>query len=248
MMTTLYIAWQDPATRSWYTVGKLSRAQESYRFQYTGGALQAPQFMPFGRMRDLYVNYYSGELFPLFANRILSKGRPEYRAYLRWLKVPEDSDPLLLLARSGGARATDLLEVFPEPVREADGFYTLFFFSHGLRHLPLEARQCANALESGAPLDLVPETDNTYDELAIALHDGARVKVGYCPRYFLRDLHRALNENAPYHLRVAQSNPDAPLQLRLLCELRINPAFDLFSGGEFEALADAPDDLRQAQG
>ncbi|MCP4696237.1 MAG: hypothetical protein GY862_05235, partial [Gammaproteobacteria bacterium] len=154
MIAALYITWQDPEIRAWHTVGKLERERDAYRFQYTGGALQSPQFMPFGPMRDLHKTYYSYELFPLFANRIMNKRRPEYRDYLRWLNVAEDDDPLLLLARSGGARATDLLEVFPRPERDKDGYYTLYFFSHGLRHLPAESRQCANALSAGAELDL----------------------------------------------------------------------------------------------
>lgn len=233
-MTTLYLAWQDPETRRWHTVGRLEQLHDAYCFCYTKGARQAPRFVPFGRMLNLTQRYYSRELFPLFMNRILHKGRPEYQDYLRWLKLEEGSNPLLLLARSGGVRATDLLEVFPKPERGEEGYYTLHFFSHGLRHLPLESRQCSDALQAGACLDLVPEPDNGYDELAIALHDSGRTKVGYCPRYFLPDLQRALRENAPYRLQVAQVNPDAPLQLRLLCQLRLKPTFDLFSSAEFE--------------
>jgi hypothetical protein len=34
-MTTLYVAWRDPETRSWYPVGQLSFEGEAYRFVYT---------------------------------------------------------------------------------------------------------------------------------------------------------------------------------------------------------------------
>ena len=40
-------------------------------------------------MRDLHGVYESAVLFPLFANRLLSKTRPEYRDFLAWLDVPE---------------------------------------------------------------------------------------------------------------------------------------------------------------
>jgi hypothetical protein len=237
-MTTLYIAWQDADIRSWYTVGMLERENDAYRFQYTAGALDLPGFTPFGRMRNLYDVYYSRELFPLFANRILNKSRPEYRRYLEWLDVGDNDDALLLLSRSGGARATDLLEIFEKPQRDDMGFYTLYFFSHGLRYLSDASRQYIDSLQQGDTLELVPEPDNDYDESAIALHGKQYIKTGYCPRYFLRDLHQARKENAEFSLEVAKVNKDAVLQMRLLCKLRLKTSFDLFSGEEFTPVAE----------
>ena len=99
-MNALYIAWQDPQTRLWYTVGQLSRENDIYTFAYTRGALASPRFKYLGRMRDLYKSYYSYELFPLFANRVLNSSRPEYPDYVRWLAMDPatESDPMQLLA------------------------------------------------------------------------------------------------------------------------------------------------------
>jgi hypothetical protein len=115
-------------------VARLSNQDGVYRFEYTKGA-KNQRFVPFGRMTELDQVYYFRELFPLFKNRLLAKSRPEYRAYLDWLGVGvETQDPMLLLARSGGARGTDLLEVFPQPEANAEGEHELYFFSHGLHH------------------------------------------------------------------------------------------------------------------
>lgn len=88
-MKALFVAWQDPASRSWAPVGRLTREGEFYHFVYTRGATEVPNFMPFGRMTDLDAEYVSTELFPLFANRVLSRTRPEYQDYLRWLGLSE---------------------------------------------------------------------------------------------------------------------------------------------------------------
>ena len=69
-MKSLFVAWQDPQSRQWAPVGRLSRDDGQYRFVYTRGAKELPNFTPFGLMTDLQVEYVSDELFPLFANRI----------------------------------------------------------------------------------------------------------------------------------------------------------------------------------
>lgn len=67
-MKSLYIAWQDPKTRTWHPVGRLTRDHGLYRFVYTRGAQASPQFTCLGRMRDLHKAYWSANLFPFFSN------------------------------------------------------------------------------------------------------------------------------------------------------------------------------------
>ncbi len=221
-MKVLYLAWQDPQSRDWFPVGKLTSETGVYRFVYTKGATLSKNFVPFGSMRNLHEVYRSRDLFPLFANRLISKKRPEYQDFLRWLDLREDeADPLVLLARTEGVRATDLLTVFPCPEPGPDGRYVVHFFSHGLRHLPDEARVRANTLRAGDKLYLLPDPQNPHDAYAIALRtDDPATIVGYCPRYISRDFLEIL-ENAPYsvEVRVKRVNTDAPIQLRLLCTL-----------------------------
>lgn len=60
--------------------------------------------------------YFSNHLFPIFANRLMSRSRPEYKSFVERLNISlEEDDPMILLAWSEGKRATDSLAVFPCP-------------------------------------------------------------------------------------------------------------------------------------
>jgi hypothetical protein len=221
-MKTLYLAWQDPNSRHWLPVGKLSAEDGIYRFVYTKGAVLSKNFIPFGFMQDLHEIYRSRDLFPLFANRLISRKRPEYRDFLRWLDLVEDeADPLVLLARTEGVRETDSLTVFPCPEPDPEGKYVVHFFSHGLRHLSEEARSRINAIRAREKLYLLPDPQNPHDGYAIALRtDDPATIVGYCPRYISRDFLEILKNNPDtVKVCVKRVNTDAPIQLRLLCTL-----------------------------
>jgi hypothetical protein len=234
-MKALYIAWQDPQTRLWHTVGRLSRENNVYRFAYTQGALASPRFKYLGRMRDLHQSYLSRDLFPLFSNRILDRSRPEYPDYVRWLAIApaEQYDPMRLLARSGGKRATDELCVYPHSEINARGEIELFFLSHGLRYLDPSALQHIDKLQSGDRLTLRRENDNAYDRFALLLETEEPVTVGYCPRYLSRDLCRVM-EKTSVQLTVERVNRDAPIQFRLLCRAVFTPpsGFEMFADDE----------------
>jgi hypothetical protein len=239
-MKSLFIAWQDPQTRAWHTVGRLTHEHEHYRFVYTRGALNSPRFGYLGRMRDLRKCYVSEKLFPLFSNRLLDSSRPEYPNYVQWLGVdPAETDPMRLLARSGGKRATDELCVYPEPEPNERGEIELFFFSHGLRYLGDNSLRRVTQLKPGDPLQLRHDKDNAHDHYALIVETEEPVPLGYCPRYLSQDLQRALNM-AGIRLAVEKVNPDAPLQFRLLCKAVFTaPAgFRLFATEAHQPLAE----------
>jgi hypothetical protein len=240
-MTTLFLAWQDPQTRAWHTVGKLTKEQEMYCFVYTQGALNSPRFGYLGRMFDKFKCYYSHELFPLFANRILNKSRTEYPDYLRWLGLDSEIKPedMQLLARSGGKRATDELRVYPYPEPNQDGERTLYFLSHGLNYLGNEALQRITNLKEGDRLLLRPE-NNQYDAFALILETNDPIKIGYCPRYLSHDFQQILQETT-INVAVERLNQDAPLQFRLLCKatFKLPIHFKVFTGGEYQVLHEA---------
>lgn len=222
-MKALFVAWQEPDSRRWLTVGRLTHESGKYKFVYTRGAKEAKNFTPFGRMVDLEAAYVSDLLFPLFANRVLPKSRPEYGDYLRWLGLQEQAqDEFEILARSGGTRATDTLEIIPCPEPTADKNYEVYFFSHGVRHLKAEDQGHVKKLGHGERLYLMRDMQNEHDVMALLLRTGDPIScVGYCPRYYSGDFTRLLTAVGQENVRVTveQINPDAPAQLRLLCKL-----------------------------
>ncbi|MGB0723244.1 MAG: HIRAN domain-containing protein [Gammaproteobacteria bacterium] len=219
---SLFVAWQHPSTREWAPVARLTRDHEGYRFVYTKGA-DRESFVPFGRLTDLRREYVSEELFPLFANRLLARSRPEYEAYLRWLGLSRANyDVLDELARTGRLRATDQLELIPCPKPSQAQRYEVFFFARGLRHFTDSGRQRCMALNAEEPLFLARDVQNAQDPDALLLRTGDPVSVvGYTPRYYSAEFTRLMRMVSPgqVEVRVKQINVDAPIQYRLLCHL-----------------------------
>lgn len=219
-MSSLYVAWQDPETRRWSPVARLTKADGKYVLRYTAGSLISSRFVPFSRMRDLYQQYESTSLFPLFANRLLPKSRPEYNDYMAWMGLPSGSDDMEILARSLGIRATDSIQVIPSPDRTGDGRFNLTFFAHGLGHLPASTLQRLEALEPGAQLYAMLDVMNPHDANAVSLRtDDPACLAGYVPRFLARDLREVVSRSQAGNalLRVERFNQSAPSQMKLLC-------------------------------
>lgn len=222
-MKKLFIVWQDPETRMWYPVGQLTLGPQNYRFVYTHGATLSARFNPFERMDDLHIAYESEDLFPLFANRLLSKDRPEYKDYLSWLNLDnEDFGPFEEFERTAGIRATDSLVLIPFPEPQSDGTYGLRFFSNGIRYLPQEAQHWVEKLETGERLFLMLDNQNEKDPLAIAIRTEPVMVVGYVPRYYTEDIRQLLDTKVSDSLMVCveKMNKNAPSQFKLLCTLK----------------------------
>lgn len=220
-MKTLFVAWQEPESKEWIPVARLEHADGKYRFSYTRGALRVQGFQPFGRMDNLTGVYEAETLFPLFSNRVISRSRPEFKDFLRWLGLPETADdPMSILSLTGGIRGTDDIELFAPPTITENGEYQLTFFSRGIRHLSKEAIQLIGTLKEGARLYVMQDRQNTADEFALALRSGDPVVfVGYCPKYYANDLRLLLDADCELEVRVKAMNSDAPLNMRLLCSV-----------------------------
>lgn len=219
-MSVLFLTWQDPHDRRWYPVARLSFEDGQYTFMYTQGARASPRFVPFGRMTDLAARYRSPELFPLFANRILSKSRPDYEEHLAWMGLSEgNADPLVVLARTGGERATDTLQIYPCPMKTREGKYESYFFCHGIRYM--KNSDAVARLKPGQRLLPMFDILNEHDPQAVVFRtDDPVTIIGYCPRYLTRDVHDLVC-TAPdsFGLYVHKINHEAPIQFRLLCRL-----------------------------
>ena len=245
-MKILFLAWQDPNSRSWFSIGRLTFDGNRYQFNYTKGVLEAQQkcgFEPlssFPRLDEIYTSTY---LFPVFANRLMSKSRPDYSTFIRWLNLSEpEIDPISILARSGGQRETDTLAVFSTPKLDSEGRYHLHFFLHGLRYLPPSSIVRINRLEIGEKLWLAHEFQNIYDSQELILNTEDHYIVGYCPRYLNSEIVELLKFNpSSVEARVELINqPPTPLQFRLLCKITAQYSNDFhpFSSYKYQPLVD----------
>lgn len=242
----LFLAWQDFNSRSWFSIGRLTFDGNRYQFTYTKGVLEAQQkcgfepLLSFPRFNEVYTSTY---LFPVFANRLMSKSRPDYSTFIRWLNLSEpEIDPITILARSGGQRETDTLAVFSTPELDSEGRYHLHFFLHGLRYLPPSAIERINRLENGEKLWLAHEFQNIYDSQALIFSTEDHYIVGYCPRYLNSEIVELLKFNpSSVEARVELINqPPTPLQFRLLCKITAQYSNDFhpFSSSKYQPLVD----------
>jgi len=242
-MKSLFVAWQDPESRQWATVGRLSQMEGRFHFTYTQGAKNQSNFIPFGRMTDLKAEYVSEELFPLFKNRVLAKSRPEYAQYLQWLGLDAAKyDVLDELERTGGIRATDSLEMFPCPTPTEQNNYEVYFFTRGLRHLHDENRKRTSELKEGDKLNVMLDPQNEYDPHALMIRTCDPITlVGYAPRYFSSEFTKLMNRVGAKNVKVTveRVNAEAPLQYRVLCRIQapwpVN--FQICETDEFRSLS-----------
>ncbi|MCK4873614.1 MAG: hypothetical protein KAS72_12905 [Phycisphaerales bacterium] len=228
MTNALFIAGRssDPTKGRWGPVGRLEHGSGGYRFVYTRGARTLRGFKPFPGMLELEAVYESETLFPLFANRLLARTRPEYEAFLTWGGFDPDKppDPIAMLGVTEGMRQTDSLEVFPCPSLDRDGCYLTKFFLHGVRWMEPAGLKRIDHLEANERLMLSPEPHNPYDPHAVAVVAAATsdgVKIGYVPRYLAHDVGHlyATCDPKAIQLTVERLNRSAPAQQRLLCRM-----------------------------
>jgi hypothetical protein len=243
-MKTLFLAWQDPKNRSWFPIGRLTFDSGKFTFVYTQGAKNAEQksaFQPLYSFPDFDKEYQSEELFPLFANRVMRPSRPDYNDYLEYLNIPQNpDDPMAILSRSGGKKATDHFEVFPCPEPDENGLYHIHFFLHGLRHRQPTAIERVSSLKANEQLYVMPDPQNSHDPQALALRTDDDHLIGYCPRYLAQDIHELLMRNPKLvnvHVERVNAAP-APVQLRLLCSITAEWPNDFrpFSNDEYQPL------------
>lgn len=237
---TLFLAWQDRRTegRPWFPVGRLDVEPSLYRFRYIGGAKRAG-YLPLIDFPDLYGDYSSPELFALFRNRVMAKGRPDRLDYLRCLDLSEDATPVEILAVNGGTRVTDAYEVFPKLEKDADGYFTCRFFLHSWQRVSEAAQERIGELKPEDELYVTLELTNPATKLAVQLQTTDYCMIGWTPRYLVSDLVRAMTEGPnDYTAKVVRVNPmPAPSRQRVLIEMRGRwEKHEPMSGKDFQPL------------
>lgn len=246
-MKSLYLAWQDKGkTRRWFPIGRLDAdlREPLFKFGYVKGAKRAHEeagFKPLDAFPDFKKRYVSSDLFPLFRNRVMSKGRDEFMTYLKQLDLDEsNADPISILEVSGGTRRTDNLEVFPKITKNEHGEFSTRFFLRGWRYVNEYSRTRVQHLKSGQELRVSVELNNPATGLAVQLETEDYCMVGWTPRYLVNDILECISKN-PMEIKaeVVKVNPaPAPSQERVLVQIQGKwpEDYEPMSGQDFEEM------------
>lgn len=180
----------------WVPVKKMIWDESGYRTGYVAGVKQA---MASSR---LWQNYFglsptervdiTRDLHPDYACR-MPLARPQEMSYhLPYLGLPADlTDPVAYVARSGGYRQTDSLDVFPEVNPDRDRCYRFFFGLNGL-HLLTDERWVKDTVRSGDRL-IVRGRD--------AIHQKTGKPIGSVPGY-IQALNAEYGENVSLQIEL----------------------------------------------
>ena len=225
-MNTLYFAWQDPRSRSWFPVGRLVRLDANpavFEFAYVQGARQAEEAAGFRMIPgfpDMGRLYTAPTIFPTIRNRVMNLQRPDRLEYLSQLGIDiSDWDEVTELSVSGGRIHSDSFEAFPEIMPDEGGRFATRFILHGLRHTNHHSMQRSESLEVGESLELAFELNNPVAKHAISVKTHDQYVLGWLPHYLVSGMHQ---DDAwmvtEVETRVAQVNHDSPLSHRLLVD------------------------------
>jgi hypothetical protein len=200
-------------------------------------------FRPLLGFPDFYKLYRSDSLFPLFAQRVMDPRRPDYSRYVTQLGLPEDSKPWEQIARSGGRRSGDTLQLFPVPT-VVDHRFSCAFLVHGIRHVSKnvlhlatgdhrvpqdEVLRTLDRLKPGDELALIPEPGNAVNRNALLVAEN-ETPIGYVPDLLVDDLADLRGGGLSALVEVVNGS-DAPWHLRLLGRLEggLPEGFEFFS-------------------
>jgi hypothetical protein len=239
----LYVSWRAPEG-SIHPIGLLIRRcdgdGEQFVFSYLKLAEQLHGFRPLPGLPDLYERYESPALFPVFANRVMPRSRPDFDQLAQRVDLSGDTDPFEVMARSGGLRQTDRVEVFSPPVHTHDDRSSCLFFARGIRHLP-GAAAVVDELAAGDELVLAADPENQFNPRALLLLVVDGRAAGYVPDYLVEHIHELTHLNRAEPLITVEHVNDAATapHLRLLCRLDAPwpTGYEAFSDARFRPLA-----------
>jgi HIRAN domain-containing protein len=220
LSANLFLAWQDPGTRTWHTFARLRKNGDDYELAFTRGA-QRLGTIPLELFKlDITKIYRFGELIPVFRNRLPSRKRADFERMAAWLNLTGDEDEFTQLGRFGLIPGTDSILIYPEPeiIRAK---YHLEFFVHGIRHMHKDAPKICDSTNKGERLLPLLDVQNPVDQNAVALRrEDDPTLIGYVPTFYAADIKILLSSpgvESSARFTVVRSNKDAPMQLRLLC-------------------------------
>lgn len=218
------VLWQSPESRAYHRVGELTRDASGYRFRYAPDAVSLDGFDGFVNFPDFGREYRSADLFPMFANRVMTPRRDNYASYVRGLGLDQSRpEPFEVLARTLGTRASDRVQLLPVPVVDDRGLVSFYFLLHGGRHVDEVGDRLAR-VAAGDELFLAGEPDNPVSSVAVlvgAVREPRRdTALGYVPEVLAPLVLSLLESSMPMRVvaeRVTRPEPGAAsLSPRLL--------------------------------
>ena len=221
------VLWQSPDTPGYRCVGTLTRERDAYRFEYSSQARLDASFPGFASFPDLDEVYRSEELFPFFANRVMTPRRDDYQEYLQSIGLHDMTpDPFVILARTLGRRVTDQIQVLPVPEVESDGRLSFHFLVNGARHVDPKGERLRDVTR-GSNLQLASDPGNEASPYAVLVGSRPHVirdeALGYVPEILAGLVGTLLDADAVLRVQAEVVNQvgevDVPAQLRLLARL-----------------------------
>ena len=180
----LLVIWGEPKAGNRQVIGHLTRSRTGeFHFWYEDDLADAqargfkllPQFPVHRRAGAPYSERY---LFPLFAERIPAPTRLDAQSMMQRWGVTHLDDQFEVLARSGGIRATDRLELAEYRAPDDDLTRPLELRIASRRHI-----QDPAPISIGDTLSLRSEPENPSDPRAVAVElEGQHA--GYIPRQY----------------------------------------------------------------
>lgn len=232
----LLVSRRDPDSRSYRSVGFLSVSDDDrYRFSYLRRHADDPSNRPLPGLPVYGATYESSQLFAIFAERVMSPRRPDRPVVLDALGLAGDAEPFEVLARSGGRRVGDTIELVPIPDPQPDGGSSVDYFVHGVRYMSPESQRRIDELRPGDVLSLVSDQDNPVNARAVMVIDGIEFPLGYVPDPLLELIHSLMEP----HTEVLRTNrAELGFHFRVLVRTSglIRPGARPFEGPDWETV------------
>lgn len=196
----LCLLWQNKKSRNWYHVGNLIYENYKYFFEYqveqskrnvfealVNGYRLHPTFP------NVYKKYESEILFSAFARRLPQKSRKDYQVILKNLGVTKESTDFEIMSITGGTINSDNYE-FVKPIKHDGTKFKLDFYLRGWRYYNNNTEH----LKANDELFVVMESENKYDDDAVAIYKNNKKKIGYVPAFysaFITEMIKAEEDN-----------------------------------------------------
>lgn len=232
---TLLVTRRDESSR-YQPVGFLTCKDSGYRFAYLAKLAEDLKSGSIMGFPDLGHVYESRNLFQAFAERVMNPRRPDRAQFLRALDLRADATPIEVLARSGGHKPADTLELLPVPEVNPDGSTSVVFLVHGLRRKE-GALERLDSLITGESLSLERDRENPYNNQAVLVTTSDGQQLGWVPDS-LAEFVGSL-KTSPLTVRALKVNgPEVGPRLRLLVEVQGFTDQDMapFTGPEWKTM------------